>query len=200
MTGPLNLIGYSFGARAVTGSLQLLSGGCVAGRQLPADTAKNPTTTVGGPIRVMLVAGAMDCDWLLPGHCEGAALALIDRLFVAQNACDPVLRFYSRLYGRGGPEALGFVGLCGATSNAKIEAADVSGSVGRSHHWDHYEVAPEFVGAESLCVSRRPQRPWGCAGEVSRMAGCRWQHAASERMRLEASLNPRGRPRHLNNT
>jgi hypothetical protein len=144
--GPLGLVGYSFGARAVTGSLELLAGGNVAGQPLPAATA--PGT---GPIRIMLIAAAMDDGSLVPGHGEGRGLGLADHVFVTQNACDPVLRFYPLMYGRGGPQALGFVGpwACGSygAADGKIEAADLTCSVGRSHHWDQYRCAPEVLGS-----------------------------------------------------
>ncbi len=101
---PLDLIGFSFGARAVTGALELLGGGCVAGQVLPDRT---PGHT---PIRAMLVAAALDSDWLLPAHRHGLALGQVERMLVSVNPLDRALHFYPRLYGRGGPEALGSCG------------------------------------------------------------------------------------------
>ncbi|HYW78439.1 MAG TPA: hypothetical protein VE890_02645, partial [Thermoguttaceae bacterium] len=48
--GPVNLVGYSFGARVVTGALHLLGGGQVAGRSLPSETQAEH-----GPLRAVLV-------------------------------------------------------------------------------------------------------------------------------------------------
>ena len=60
-------------------------------------------------------------------------------MLVTVNGCDRVLKWYSRLYGRGGPEAMGYVGPCGSGqpgSCDKIETIDLSCWVGRVHDWD----------------------------------------------------------------
>ena len=40
---------------------------------------------------------------LAPGGRHGLALSLVDRMLVTRNGCDRVLRWYPRMYGRGGP-------------------------------------------------------------------------------------------------
>jgi hypothetical protein len=60
---PLTLLGFSYGARAIGGALELLGGGHIRCCRL-ARTNTSPRA----PIRAMMVAAAMDVDWLLPGH------------------------------------------------------------------------------------------------------------------------------------
>ena len=186
---PLCLIGYSFGARIVSGALHVLGGGTLLGRGLPGDCpdfcpSKNGTvplrsalsprasettplspraseTTplsprgrgVGGegavpnaasrrPIRAVLVAAAMDCDWLLPGHRNGLALSQVDQMLITQNCCDRVLKWYPRMYRGRGPEAVGRVGPAWGGEIDKIELIDVTCSVGREHNWFNYLQAP----------------------------------------------------------
>ena len=96
----------------------------------------------------MLLAAANDADWLLPGHRDGRALALVERMLVTINAADRVLKHYPRLYGRGGPEAMGATGAyCDPQSGGcdKIEEIDVACSVGRPHDWNRYVAAPELI-------------------------------------------------------
>ncbi len=145
---PVSLIGYSLGARAATGALDLLCGGSIADRCLPAEVLARTAPRNGRPYRVVLVAAANDADWLLPGHRDGQALALVERMLVTTNACDRVLRRYPRLYGRGGPEAMGAAGAyCDPQPGScdKIEEIDVACSVGRPHDWYRYAEAPELV-------------------------------------------------------
>ncbi len=129
---PVSLIGYSFGARVITGALHILAGGQVAGRSLPEPTGERRQ------IRAVLVAAALDADWLLPGRRNGLTLSQVDRMLVTRNARDPVLRWYRLTYGRGGPPAMGHVGpaWCGPAGN--LEVLDVTCSVGRAHRWAWY--------------------------------------------------------------
>ena len=136
---PLDLIGFSFGARVVTGALELLGGGCVAGQVLPDRTPGH------GPMRVMLAAAAVDNDWLLPGHRDGLALGQVERMLISVDPLDRALHFYPRLYGRGGPEALGAAGPnCPSQLGpqaAKLDLVDVQCEVGKVHDWNNYASA-----------------------------------------------------------
>ncbi len=140
---PVNLVGYSFGARVITGALHLLGGGQVAGYSLSERRAPRRT-----PVRAVLVAAAIGSDWLAAGHRHGQALGQVDRLLVTQNRCDPALKWYSAL-DRGCHEtALGALGptcLAGLGAEAaKIELAGVTCEVGRVHNWRVYLNAPEL--------------------------------------------------------
>jgi hypothetical protein len=94
-------------------------------------------------MRVVLLASAFDAAGLLPGYSFGQALTQVDQLLVVFNQCDPVLRWYPRMYGRGGPQALGFVGLpvsrLRPADQPKVQEINVSRIVGESHSWRDYE-------------------------------------------------------------
>jgi hypothetical protein len=157
---PVTFIGYSFGARIIGGALELLAGGQLNGCCLPH---KNVAPRV--PMRAMLVAAAMDADWLLPGHRDGEALAQVDQLYLTVNGSDRVLRWYRLLYGAGGPEALGCAGpaccACLGPEQAKLDMADVTCAVGREHDWDHYLACSGICGKLGWYAFR--QQPVGAA-------------------------------------
>ena len=134
---PLSLVGYSLGSRTVTGALELLAGGAVAGRGLAAESLNAWKSAGPRPIRLMLIATAMDSGWLEPCCPDGQALAAVERALVSRNGCDHILKWYSRLYGRNGPEAMGYVGPA-TTAGGKLEIVDVSSEVGREHDFDRY--------------------------------------------------------------
>jgi hypothetical protein len=137
----ISMIGYSYGARVITGAMELLAGGTIAGMRLD-----QPPTTRTGEMRAVLVAAAMDNDWLLPGRRNGEALELLDRLLVTRNPCDPALKWYPRLYRQRGADALGYTGpACPVALGpdvGKIELLDVAQSVGENHSWYDYLSAP----------------------------------------------------------
>jgi len=139
---PLSMVGYSFGARVITGALHMLGGGRLAGRSLPEAAARQ------APVRVVLVAAALDADWLLPGRYNGLALGQLDRMLITQNACDPVLKRYPLMYCIRGPQALGYTGpACLAQlgpDRKKIELLRLGCSVGKAHKWNCYLSAPSL--------------------------------------------------------
>ncbi len=135
---PVSLLGYSFGARTITGTLQLLGGGKFAGRRLPGLNAPVARTR----LRAVLVAAATPNYSLSPGLSNGSALRQADRVLVTRNRNDPVLQWYDRMYGRGGPQALGYTGPSSFSRSGqeqeRVEVVGVEGSVGNSHDWDGY--------------------------------------------------------------
>jgi hypothetical protein len=139
---PVSLIGYSFGARVITGALQLLAGGEVAGRRLPERRA----WAVRAPVRAVLVAGALDNTWLLPGRRNGLVLSQLQRVLVTRNARDPALRWYHAMYGLHGPDPIGYTGPVGSsrlgTQRRRIELLCLDRSVGRNHGWEAYVRVP----------------------------------------------------------
>ena len=139
---PVALIGYSFGARVITGSLELLAGGSVACQTLSRQT------TAALRIRAVLIAAAEDSDWLAAGHRNGQAIGQTESMLIIRNLNDPVLRRYGLMYHIGGPDAMGFTGPCcvGAEDQKKVELIDLSCEVGRYHDWDLYSQAPSLLG------------------------------------------------------
>ena len=134
----VSLVGYSFGSRIVTGALDLLAGGELAGRRLPESTVDEWKAGKRNPVRAVLLAAAIDADWL---QCHSPTLKLVDRMLVTCNGCDLLLRMYSRLNGRGGPQAMGYVGPCFNDVDNKVAVVDVSGQVGRIHDMRRYSAA-----------------------------------------------------------
>ena len=124
---PICMVGYSLGARIVSGSLELLAGGTVGGQSLqglavecpqeevhvlkgPNEVDATGNASTRRPLRAALVAAAIDNGSFVPGHRNGLALTQVERLLVTHNSSDHVLRWYSALYRIGGPEAMGFTG------------------------------------------------------------------------------------------
>lgn len=140
---PVTLFGHSYGPRLITSALHLLGGGTIAGYQLPARI--HPTRP---GVRVALFASALDADWLSPHHHHGQALTQVEQMLVAYNPWDPVLHWYPHLHGRGGPPALGYVGLSTSSLGpdcSKVQQINVSGSVGKTHDWQSYEGSTELM-------------------------------------------------------
>jgi hypothetical protein len=90
----------------------------------------------------VLIAAAIDNDWLLPGRRNGSALGQLEQVLVTHNPCDPVLRWYPFVYGKRGPDALGYTGpACPkglGPSRRKIELLNVACSVGKNHAYVNY--------------------------------------------------------------
>lgn len=135
----VGLLGYSFGARIVTGGLHLLGGGQLAGRTVPSGNRQ--------PTQVVLWAAALHNHWLLPGHCHGNALPMAERWLIYVNGCDPVLKHYHRLEKCGNAPALGYTGLAGLYSlspdlQSRIEQLCVSHIIGGTHSVYPYIYSP----------------------------------------------------------
>jgi hypothetical protein len=137
---PLSLVGYSLGCRTASGALQLLAGGPVAGHSLAPEVLAAWKNAGPRPIRVMMLAAAMDADWLEPCCPRGLAPLAVERFLVVTNDRDHVLKLYSHIYGRHGPEALGYVGPTG-TAGGKLDVVDVCCEVGRKHDYDLYQAS-----------------------------------------------------------
>ncbi len=134
---PLSLVGFSLGCRTASAALQLLAAGPVAGRSLPREALAAWSNGGPRPIRVMMVAAAMDADWLEPCCPHGLAPLAVERVLITTNRRDEVMKLYSHLYGPHGPQALGHFGPAG-TAGGKAEVVNVGCEVGRKHNYDHY--------------------------------------------------------------
>jgi hypothetical protein len=141
---PLSLGGYSYGARVVTGGLHLLGGGVLDGRQL----AERPHAKRKGASAVLLGA-AMSNGWLLPGMPHDRALSQVERMVILFNPADFVLRCYPRLWGHGGPEALGATGMAVPArlgpDGAKVTQFNVRPQLHCRHGWDYVSASPSIM-------------------------------------------------------
>ena len=89
-------------------------------------------------------------------------------MLVERNGCDRVLKFYPRLYGRHGPQALGFVGPAGCGEYDKIELLDVSCEVGKRHQWKFYLTSQSLLESIDRYVFPADNvKEKGIEGEVS---------------------------------
>jgi hypothetical protein len=136
---PLGLIGYSYGARIITGGLHILGGGSLNG--LTLEERMNPDRA---PARVVLIAAALNSNWLGPNQYHGMAMSQIDQMLCINNCQDMAMRYYHLSTKCGRPQALG---LCGPTYLAaqdreKIRNRDVSRYDGRRHDLMRYIRAP----------------------------------------------------------
>jgi hypothetical protein len=144
---PVCLIGYSLGAPIVAGGLQLLAGGEVGCRTLPGRDSAERSSKRAAPIRAVMVGAAADTDCLAANGEYGLALSQVEKMLVERNGCDRILKLYPRLYGRGGPQALGFVGPAGCGEYDKIELLDVSCEVGKRHQWKFYLTSSSLLAS-----------------------------------------------------
>ena len=141
---PVGMFGLSFGPRLITAALHHLGGGSIDGRSLPERA--HPTRK---PVRIALAAAALDAHWLQPGQRHGQALTQVEHALILVNPKDRVLRWYPRLYGHHGPNALGYVGLQSLRSRlidpSRVVQQNVSGQIAGNHGWNAYEGSPSMM-------------------------------------------------------
>ena len=144
---PLGIIGFSYGARAVTGSLHALGGGTLCGRLLPEGNFP-------GEIRISLMAAAIDRSWLQEGGRHQKAAATVTSIVNLYNSSDPILRRYHLISSGRGATAAGVAGLVlprnwisrppgdgtrvEAPSYVRLRQFDCRGDLGRSHDEQSY--------------------------------------------------------------
>lgn len=135
---PLTMVGYSFGARVITGSLHALAGGPLGGRRLPG------APVAGANVRVGLVAAAIESNWLAGCGYHGLATKNMNRLVLLYNRRDAVLKRYWLLEKVRQDTALGYSGpTCFAPrvdgSRLPVRSRDCSPSVRLRHaELDYY--------------------------------------------------------------
>jgi hypothetical protein len=153
---PITMVGFSFGARIITGSLHILGGGNAGSMGLAE--LQHPKRR---PANVVLLAAALNSDWLCPGHGHGQAMSMVNRMVLVNNCVDRAMKYYHFSTTCGRPQALG---LCGPTcidpaGASKIVEFNVSRYVGTDHNLFCYLSAPgvtseigELVSAASNAV------------------------------------------------
>lgn len=142
---PVSLWGHSLGARIVTGALHLLGGGQLAGHRLVERAHANRQK-----VQAVLIAAALDNDWLLADRFNGRAMSQVNGLLLVNNSCDALLQRYHRLdHRRSCRQALGFTGLArrclDRESWSKVEQIDACCQVGRRHALADYLCAMNLM-------------------------------------------------------
>jgi hypothetical protein len=143
----LMFVGYSFGSRITTGMFHLIAGNSLGGRRLADQFSKSEDLT-HGRMRAVLLAAAIDCDWLIPGHFHGDALQVPERVRITVNQQDIVLRVYPASERRNANEAIGLVGPpSGMGPNAnKVYTTNVNSALGRRHGSSYHMTSPLVSG------------------------------------------------------
>lgn len=136
----IGVIGYSYGARVLSGAAHLLGGGSLNGICLQESTTSHT-------MRAVFLAAAEDAYWLSPTSYHGNAMHQLDSLLVTINPKDPAMRFFKYLSKTSSPDALGGVGPRGLSSEAssRVRICNVSRSVGQSHDLHRYLAAPGLM-------------------------------------------------------
>jgi hypothetical protein len=138
----VGLLGFSFGARIISGSLHLLSGSELCGYRV-ADAGSLPVLHP----RAVLMAAAMDRTWWLSGGFHSQCPAVADSLLVQFNPHDPVLKLYPRIDRRSRPQALGYTGFPwpGIFDSGTLQQQNVGRRLGKTHDVSKYFAAPEII-------------------------------------------------------
>ena len=153
----VSLVGYSFGARVISGALHVLGRGSLGSLRL--NSRQHPDLP---PLRVGMIAAAYDADWLQPGHFHQRAMSQVERLILVTNHRDPAMRLYHFSVERGRVHALGKTGPTNPGSlksaNRRIKKIDVSHSVGRSHALVDYLAASSQLRTmwRQVCPQQQP--------------------------------------------
>jgi hypothetical protein len=152
---PVGVLGYSFGARIATGALHLLGGGQQGGYRLAAPPSPR------APLRVALLAAALNNDWLLPGRYHGQALTQTDHLLLLNNSTDRALRHYHLLFRHARPQALGYTGFAGLSllgpMRGRIEQYDAACIVGDEHSFANYLQSPRLMALVARTLVPAPE-------------------------------------------
>lgn len=138
----VGLIGFSFGARIVSGGLHMVGGGSWLGYRLPACAPSR--------FHAVLWAGALNNDWLLPGRSHDHAIKACQHWLIMINQCDESLKFFPLLDRRcGGAEALGYTGVAGKSQLGElansIRECTVQHLIGKSHMTLSYPQSAEIM-------------------------------------------------------
>ena len=126
------VVGYSMGARVASCALHLLAGG-------KSEFAPEIKPISDNKVSFLIVAGAINRDWLEPGQHFGKALSETNRFLNIYNSTDPLLKRYPKLYPKekSRPEATGYKGLFShdelTSFGIPIEEINVTAAAGKSH-------------------------------------------------------------------
>lgn len=144
---PTGMIGFSFGARVVSGALHALAGGSIAGRTIGTPPIR------GADIDVGFLAPAVDSTWMMSRGHHGLATQNTNRLVVLYNQRDFALKYFKLISRVPGSEALGYTGpRCFAPrydgTQLPIRSRDCSTTVGNHHSEKRYYEHACYAGRE----------------------------------------------------
>lgn len=158
---PVSLMGHSLGARIAASALNLQGGGSIeSGYRL------DPATIAQHRYRAVLIAAAIDRDWLQPNGRFPGMMTVTERVLNLHNTSDAALAFYPLRKGFGTP-ALGFGQLTPrdrlalGDASQRIAELDASPFVGLAHDWGDYVPHPSLAAAFApyLYFSDLPEVP-----------------------------------------
>lgn len=153
---PVTLVGHSHGARCAVAALHALGGGTLDDNSRLPRGAQAP-----GPMRCVLLAAAVDHDWLNPGKRYDRALYPVESMLVVHNARDGWLGVYPLHAPLKGQQALGRSGLTHQDRQQlnglanKIDLFDAGPITGRSHDLATFNSSPDLARVLSPYVLRR---------------------------------------------
>jgi hypothetical protein len=153
---PLSLLGFSFGARVVTGAVHVTAGGQLGGYGIALDDDRP-----AAGYHVVLMAAAVDNNWLLPGQKHDQAIYRIHQLLLLNNCQDWVLKRYHLLKCGNGCQALGYTGLSVPDSLADrrdvVSQVNAGPYIGKQHRWAPYiYTAPLMNKTRQFALTQLP--------------------------------------------
>ncbi|MFN8856364.1 MAG: hypothetical protein ACK50P_12415 [Planctomycetaceae bacterium] len=140
---PVTLVGHSHGARCVVAALHALGGGILDDGSHLGGEARPPQR-----VRGVLIAAAIDHDWLNPGERYDRALSPVEGILVLTNPRDGWLQVYPLHTPMKGTQALGLEGLTRRDRRSlggwadRVQSYDCSEWVGRSHDFATFNGSP----------------------------------------------------------
>lgn len=137
-TSKISLIGHSFGARIITGSLHVLGGGRLNCGYLRTPPAELP------PTRAVIMAAAMNNYWLSEGQYHGRALSAAQSMRIIYNPNDKFLVRYGFVVKGARPDALGVTGPTGflGEGRERIQLFNARPYIGDDHFQRIYYQSP----------------------------------------------------------
>ncbi len=138
---PIGLLGYSYGARVISGATHLLAGGTLGGLSLEG-CGCDPRR----PLRAVYLAAAFDASWLGPGRYHGRSMEQIEQLLTATNQRDPAMKLYPLVSPRHDP-AFGFKGPTCLTreTSRRVRLMNLTSAVGATHDMCEYMAVGGFM-------------------------------------------------------
>ncbi|XZE19676.1 hypothetical protein SH449x_005002 [Pirellulaceae bacterium SH449] len=166
----VSLLGFSYGARTVTGALHLDAMGTIPGLTLysPAEPRENP-------YRLGLIAPAVDKNWLTPYGRYCCALSQVDGFVNLYNSRDPVLRRFRFVDNASRPIAGGLNGFEGLSDprsltplasgdSANVRQYDCGAIIGTTHsEVSYFSKCPYFRGLLDNVLWNSPSLEVGCS-------------------------------------